>query len=66
MAGEIIYSYPISRAVEKGYVKRINGYRLNPTTLHYVRRPDDNTEVEVSLKRSAASASATQASGAAS
>jgi len=49
MAGEIIYSYPISRAVEKGYVKRINGYRLNPTTLHYVRRPDDNTEVEVSL-----------------
>lgn len=50
MAGEIIYSYPISRAVEKGYVKRINGYRLNPTTLHYVRRPDDNTEVEVSLE----------------
>lgn len=49
MAGEIIYSYPISRAVEKGYVKRITGYRLNPTTLHYVRRPDDDTEVEVSL-----------------
>ena len=33
MTGEIIYSYPISRAVEKGYVKRINGYRLNPSTL---------------------------------
>jgi superfamily II DNA or RNA helicase len=49
MAGEIIYSYPISRAVEKGYVKRINGYRLNPATLHYVRRPDADTEVEVSL-----------------
>lgn len=48
MTGEIIYSYPISRAVEKGYVKRINGYRLNPTTLHYVRREGD-AEVEVSL-----------------
>ena len=49
MAGEIIYSYPISRAVDKGYVKRINGYRLNPTTLHYVRR-DGTTEIEVPLE----------------
>jgi superfamily II DNA or RNA helicase len=48
MTGEIIYSYPISRAVEKGYVKRINGYRLNPSTLHYVRR-EGETEVEVTL-----------------
>lgn len=49
MAGEIIYSYPISQAVEKGYVKRINGYRLNPSTLHYVRREGDD-EVEVPLE----------------
>lgn len=48
MTGEIIYSYPISRAVERGYVKRINGYRLNPSTLHYVRREGD-AEVEVPL-----------------
>lgn len=48
MTGEVIYSYPISKAVEKGYVKRINGYRLNPTTLHYVRHEGD-AEVEVSL-----------------
>lgn len=48
MTGEVIYSYPISRAVEKGYVKRINGYRLNPTTLHYVRH-EGEAEVEVSL-----------------
>jgi superfamily II DNA or RNA helicase len=48
MAGEVIYSYPISRAVEKGYVKRVNGYRLNPTTLHYVRREEEG-EIEVSL-----------------
>lgn len=49
MEGEIIYSYPISRAVEKGYVKRINGYRLNPSTLHYVRRQGE-AEVEVPLE----------------
>lgn len=48
MTGKVIYSYPISHAVEKGYVKRINGYRLNPTTLHYVRH-DGDEEVEVSL-----------------
>lgn len=48
MTGEIIYSYPISRAVERGYVKRINGYRLNPSTLHYVRR-EGEAEVEVPL-----------------
>ena len=48
MAGQVIYSYPICRAVEMGYVKRINGYRLNPTTLHYVRRHGD-VEIEVGL-----------------
>ncbi|MDI6024048.1 DEAD/DEAH box helicase family protein [Leucobacter sp. UT-8R-CII-1-4] len=48
MTGQVIYSYPISKAVEKGYIKRINGYRLNPTTLHYVRH-EGGTEVEVSL-----------------
>lgn len=48
MTGEVIYSYPISKAVENGYVKRINGYRLNPTTLQYVRR-EGGAEVEVGL-----------------
>lgn len=48
MAGEIIYSYPISRAVENGFVKRVNGYRLNPSTLKYVRR-DEHSEVTVTL-----------------
>lgn len=48
MTGQVIYSYPISRAVENGYVKRVNGYRLNPTTLHYVRH-EGGDEVEVSL-----------------
>ena len=50
MTGSVIYSYPISRAVQRGYVKRINGYRLNPTTLRYVRRDGEGqSEVEVSL-----------------
>lgn len=49
MTGKIVYSYPISQAVEKGYVKRINGYRLNPSTLHYVRR-DGDAEIEVTLE----------------
>lgn len=48
MAGEMLYSYPIAQAVEKGYVKRITGYRLNPTTLRYVRR-EGEAEIEVSL-----------------
>lgn len=48
MTGKVIFSYPISEAVKKGYVKRINGYRLNPTTLHYVRH-QGGEEVEVSL-----------------
>ena len=46
MAGKIIYSYPISEAVRNGYVKRVNGHRLNPTTLRYVRR-DGSDEITV-------------------
>jgi superfamily II DNA or RNA helicase len=49
MAGEIIYSYPIFRAIEAGYVKRIKAIQLNPRTLRYVRR-DDDQELEVSLE----------------
>ena len=48
MSGKVIYSYPIAKAVEKGYVKWINGHRLSPTTLHYVRREGEK-EVEVGL-----------------
>ena len=48
MTGEVIFSYPISEAVKRGYVKRVNGYRLNPRTLHYVRH-EGEAEVEVTL-----------------
>ena len=49
MAGRILYSYPISRAIREGYVKRLRAVVLNPTTLRYVRREGDQ-EIEVSLE----------------
>jgi superfamily II DNA or RNA helicase len=49
MAGRIIYSYPIFRAIEEGYVKRLKALMLNPTTLRYVRR-EDGEEIEVGLE----------------
>ena len=48
MAGRIIYSYPIFRAIQEGYVKRLKAVVLNPQTLRYVRR-QDGQEIEVSL-----------------
>jgi superfamily II DNA or RNA helicase len=48
MAGRVVYSYPIFRAIHEGYVKRLKAVQLNPRTLRYVRR-EDGLEVEVSL-----------------
>ena len=48
MAGRIIYSYPIFRAIQEGYVKRLKAQVLNPQTLRYVRR-DNGQEIEVTL-----------------
>lgn len=48
MAGRIIYSFPVFRAIEEGYVKRLKALVLNPRTLRYVRR-EDGRETEVSL-----------------
>lgn len=49
MAGRIIHSYPISRAIKEGYVKRLKALVLNPRTLKYVRR-EDGAEIEVPLE----------------
>ena len=49
MAGRILYSYPIFRAIQEGYVKRLKAVVLNPRTLRYVRR-EDGQEIEVSLE----------------
>lgn len=48
MAGEILYTYPVYRAIQKGFVKHIKGLVLNPKTLRYVRR-EDGQEVTVTL-----------------
>ena len=48
MAGRILYSYPVFRAIQEGYVKRLKAVVLNPRTLRYVRRKDGQ-EFEVSL-----------------
>jgi superfamily II DNA or RNA helicase len=48
MAGRVLYSYPIFRAIQDGDVKRLKAVQLNPRTLRYVRREDDQ-EIEVSL-----------------
>jgi hypothetical protein len=48
MSGEIIYTYPIYRAVQHGFVKHVKGLVLNPSSLRYVRREDEQ-EVEVDL-----------------
>ncbi len=48
MAGRILYSYPVFRAIQEGYVKRLKAIVLNPRTLRYVRR-DGGQEIEVSL-----------------
>lgn len=48
MAGRIVYSYPVFRAIQDGYVKSLSACVLNPSTLRYVRKEDDR-EVEVDL-----------------
>jgi len=48
MAGRILYSYPVSRAIQEGYIKRLKAVVLNPRTLRYVRR-EDGAEIEVTL-----------------
>lgn len=49
MSGQIIYTYPIYKAVQRGFVKHVKGLVLNPSSLRYVRR-EDGQEVEVDLE----------------
>ena len=49
MAGQVIYSYSIFRAIEAGFVKRLKAIQLNPSTLRYVRH-QDGQEIEVNLE----------------
>lgn len=38
MEGQVIYSFPVLRAIEAGYVKRLRAKMLRPTELRYVDR----------------------------
>lgn len=49
MAGSIIYTFPIAKAIQVGYVKRLKAVVLNPAKLKYVRE-QDGQEIEVSLE----------------
>lgn len=49
MAGKIVYSYPIFKAIKNGYVKHLTGIILKPQTLRYVRNID-GLEIDVSLE----------------
>ncbi|GBK66234.1 DEAD/DEAH box helicase family protein [Paenibacillus macerans] len=49
MSGQIIYTFPLVRAIEEGYVKRLKAIVLNPKTLKYVRQEDEQ-EIEVNLE----------------
>ena len=48
MAGRVLYSFSMARAIQSGYVKCLKAVQLNPRTLRYVCR-EDGKEVEVDL-----------------
>jgi superfamily II DNA or RNA helicase len=45
MEGQIIYSFPVLRAIESGYVKRLRAKMLSPAELRYVDRTDGQERV---------------------
>ncbi|WFU81294.1 DEAD/DEAH box helicase family protein [Bradyrhizobium sp. CIAT3101] len=45
MEGEVIYSFPVLRAIEAGYVKRLRAKMLSPTELRYIDRTDGQERV---------------------
>ncbi|SFU91753.1 DEAD/DEAH box helicase [Xenorhabdus koppenhoeferi] len=49
MAGRVLYTFPVFRAIREGYVKQLKAIVLNPRTLRYVRR-EDGKEIEVGLE----------------
>lgn len=45
MEGEIIYTFPVLRAIEAGYVKRLRAKMLRPTELRYIDRTSGEERV---------------------
>lgn len=48
MAGRIIYSYPVFRAIQEGYVKRLKAIQLNPRTLRFMQH-ENGQDIEIPL-----------------
>lgn len=46
MTGKIIYSFPVIRAIQNGYIKRLRAVVLNPASLKFVRS-ENGVETEV-------------------
>lgn len=49
MSGEVIYQYPIYLAMDKGYIKKIFAWVLNPETLKYINK-DTGKEYQLTLE----------------
>lgn len=49
MSGKIIYNYPIYKAIEKEYIKKIRAWVLNPVTLEYVNN-ETGEQCELNLE----------------
>ena len=49
MEGEVIYSFPVVRAIQEGYVKRLSAKMLRPSELVYVDK-SSGTERTIELK----------------
>ena len=49
MEGEVIYSFPVVRAIQEGYVKRLSAKMLRPSELVYVDK-SSGTERTIGLK----------------
>ncbi|MHC2466324.1 DEAD/DEAH box helicase [Bradyrhizobium embrapense] len=45
MEGRIVYSFPVLKAIEAGYVKRLRAKMLSPSELRYVDRTDGQERV---------------------
>lgn len=45
MGGQVIYSFPVLRAIEEGYVKRLRAKMLRPTELRYIDRANGQERV---------------------
>lgn len=47
MEGKVIYSFPVVRAIQEGYIKRLKAIVLSPASLHFVREANGvETEVD--------------------